>query len=44
MSAFQSKILPRTEGQDERSTSALIEALTPKELLTLKIPDDVISL
>jgi hypothetical protein len=44
MSAFQSKIPLRTKGQDERSTSYLIEALTPKELLTLKVPDDVISL
>ena len=43
MSAFQSKIPSRTKGQDERSTSALIEALAPKELLTLKIPDEVIS-
>jgi hypothetical protein len=42
MSALQSKIPPRTKGQDERSTSALIEALTPKELLTLKIPEEVI--
>ena len=43
MSATRSKIPSRTKGQDERSTSALIEALTPKELLTLKIPDEVIS-
>lgn len=43
MSAFQSKIPSRTKGQDERSTSALIEALTPKELLTVKILDEVIS-
>jgi hypothetical protein len=43
MSAFQSKIPPSTKGQDERSTSGLIEALTLKELLTLKIPDDVTS-
>jgi hypothetical protein len=43
MSAPWSKIPPRTKGQDERSTSALIEALTSKEKLTIKIPEEVIS-
>jgi hypothetical protein len=43
MSAPWSKIPSRTKGQDERSTSALIEALTSKEKLTIKIPEEVIS-